>query len=206
MPVRLTVFRLLIARVRGGTMPAQCSRLPALTGDKDQSLQAALSRMLAEYESRRPHRRPHGRRRPARDRRAAAGACRGPYAPFPEALDPRLQAALRARGIDQLYTHQAEAIAHALAGRNVVIVTPTASGKTLCYNAPVLDAILENASTRALYLFPTKALAQDQLAELHQLAEIVGVEGGGDDRRVHVRRRHAAGRAPRDSRRARMSC
>ena len=88
--------------------------------------------------------------------------------------------ALRARGIDQLYTHQAEAIAHALGGRNVVVVTPTASGKTLCYNAPVLQSILQDPSTRALYLFPTKALAQDQLAELHQLAELVGGEGGGE--------------------------
>ena len=81
-----------------------------------------------------------------------------------------LQAILRERGIEQLYTHQAAAVAHALAGRNVVITTPTASGKTLCYNAPVLSAILRDASTRALYLFPTKALAQDQLAELHELS------------------------------------
>ena len=95
-------------------------------------------------------------------------------------MDPRLEQALRARGIDQLYTHQAEAIAHALGGRNVVVVTPTASGKTLCYNAPVLQGILEDPSTRALYLFPTKALAQDQLAELHQMAELVGAAGGGD--------------------------
>ena len=76
---------------------------------------------------------------------------------------------LNRRGIDQLYTHQAAAIGHALAGRNVVVTTPTASGKTLCYNAPVLSAILRDPSTRALYLFPTKALAQDQLAELHEL-------------------------------------
>ena len=87
---------------------------------------------------------------------------------------------LRARGLDQLYTHQAEAIAHALGGRNVVVVTPTASGKTLCYNAPSCRAILQDPSTRALYLFPTKALAQDQLAELHQMAELVGAAGGGD--------------------------
>ena len=60
-----------------------------------------------------------------------------------------------------------------LAGRHVVTITPTASGKTLCYNAPVLDAILKDPSTRALYLFPTKALAQDQLAELHALSEVV---------------------------------
>jgi len=95
------------------------------------------------------------------------------YAPFPEALDLRLVSALRARGVAELYTHQADAIAHALAGRHVVVTTPTASGKTLCYNAPVLDAILNDPSSRALYLFPTKALAQDQLAELHALTEAI---------------------------------
>ena len=93
------------------------------------------------------------------------------YAPFPEALDARLRDVLTARGVEDLYTHQAAAIEHVLAGRNVVITTPTASGKTLCYNAPVLNAILRDPSTRALYLFPTKALAQDQLAELHALSE-----------------------------------
>jgi DEAD/DEAH box helicase domain-containing protein len=92
------------------------------------------------------------------------------YAPFPDVLDPRLVRALQARGISQLYTHQARAITHALAGRHVVVTTPTASGKTLCYNAPVLDAVLQDGSSRALYLFPTKALAQDQLAELQRLA------------------------------------
>jgi DEAD/DEAH box helicase domain-containing protein len=92
------------------------------------------------------------------------------YSPFPDALDERLRAVLQARGIDQLYTHQASAITHILNGRNVVITTPTASGKTLCYNAPVLNAIVRDPSTRALYLFPTKALAQDQLAELHELS------------------------------------
>ena len=88
--------------------------------------------------------------------------------------------ALRTRGIDQFYSHQAEAVAHAIDGRNVVVITPTASGKTLCYNAPVLDAILRDSSTRALYLFPTKALAQDQLAELHQMVEIIDRSGGGE--------------------------
>ena len=96
------------------------------------------------------------------------------FAPFPAAIDERLQGVLRARGIDQLYSHQAAAIDHALAGRHVVITTPTASGKTLCYNAPVLSAVLQDPSARALYLFPTKALAQDQLAELHELAERLG--------------------------------
>src|SRR5215831_11115857 len=68
------------------------------------------------------------------------------YAPFPESIDARLVAALRTRGVTELYTHQAEAIDHALARRNVVVITPTASGKTLCYNAPVLHAILNDPS------------------------------------------------------------
>jgi DEAD/DEAH box helicase domain-containing protein len=91
------------------------------------------------------------------------------FVPFPTWLDPLLVETLRARGIERLYTHQAAAIGHALAGRHVVITTPTASGKTLCYNAPVLDTIVRDPAARALYLFPTKALAQDQLAELHGL-------------------------------------
>ncbi len=86
-------------------------------------------------------------------------------------VDERLRAVLQERGIEALYTHQAAAIEHVLGRRNVVITTPTASGKTLCYNAPVLSTILRDPSTRALYLFPTKALAQDQLAELHGLAD-----------------------------------
>ena len=98
-------------------------------------------------------------------------------APFPAGLDPRLTAALVARGVEQLYTHQAEAIEHALAGRHTVVITPTASGKTLCYNAPVLDAILKDPSSRALYLFPTKALAQDQLAELQAMCEQLDTQG-----------------------------
>ena len=99
------------------------------------------------------------------------------YAPFPDAIDPRLRAAFEARGVRQLYTHQAEAFAHIAAGRNIVVTTPTASGKTLCYNLPVLDRILKNPSTRALYLFPTKALAQDQMAELHELVGAIGEVG-----------------------------
>jgi DEAD/DEAH box helicase domain-containing protein len=98
-------------------------------------------------------------------------------AAYPEGTDQRLVTALRARGVEQLYTHQAEAFAHVLARRNVVTITPTASGKTLCYNAPVLNAILQDPATRALYLFPTKALAQDQLAELHVLSELVERDG-----------------------------
>src|SRR5215208_4816263 len=98
------------------------------------------------------------------------------YAPLPDGLDPRLKAAYAKRGIGQLYTHQAEAIQHTLTGRNVVVVTPTASGKTLCYNLPVLDAILKDPNARALYLFPTKALARDQQAELHRLVEEIGAD------------------------------
>jgi DEAD/DEAH box helicase domain-containing protein len=92
------------------------------------------------------------------------------HASWPAALDERLVAALRRRGIEALYTHQAHAVEAALGGRNVVVVTPTASGKTLCYNLPILDQLIREPAARALYLFPTKALAQDQLAELHAWA------------------------------------
>jgi len=91
------------------------------------------------------------------------------WAPLPAWVRPELAAAYAAKGVTQLYTHQADAAERVHDGRNVVVVTPTASGKTLCYNLPVLNAVLENSDTRALYLFPTKALAQDQLAELHDL-------------------------------------
>jgi DEAD/DEAH box helicase domain-containing protein len=97
-------------------------------------------------------------------------AQRARYAPAPPDLHPALAEMLRQRGIDPLYTHQAEAVAHALAGANTAVVTPTASGKTLCYNLPVFHTLLGDTDARALYLFPTKALAHDQLAELHRLA------------------------------------
>ncbi|MEO8077681.1 MAG: DEAD/DEAH box helicase, partial [Acidobacteriota bacterium] len=77
------------------------------------------------------------------------------FAEYPRGTDQRLISALAARGVDRLYTHQAEAFGHVLEGRNVVTITPTASGKTLCYNAPVLNAILQDPATRALYMFPT---------------------------------------------------
>jgi DEAD/DEAH box helicase domain-containing protein len=96
------------------------------------------------------------------------------YAPFPDFLPPRVAEVLRARGIDQLYLHQAEAARLAREGKNVVVVTPTASGKTLCYNLPILSALAQNPETRALYLFPTKALSQDQLAELGRWTEKLG--------------------------------
>lgn len=89
------------------------------------------------------------------------------YGPFPDALDGRLEEALRDRGIDRLYSHQSESIEHVMGGDNTVVVTPTASGKSLCYNLPVLDGMYGDAT--ALYLFPTKALSQDQTAELNDL-------------------------------------
>src|SRR3989304_9739619 len=79
------------------------------------------------------------------------------FVPFPDRLDERLRDALGRRGITNLYSHQAEAAEGSLKGANVAIVTPTASGKTLCYNLPVLQTILQDPEARALYLFPTKA-------------------------------------------------
>ena len=93
------------------------------------------------------------------------------YAPWPEEIDPRLPAALARHGVQQLYTHQAACFQEARAGRDYVVVTPTASGKTLCYNLPVLAEILKNPDARALYLFPTKALSADQVSELYELIE-----------------------------------
>src|SRR5882724_4854738 len=93
------------------------------------------------------------------------------YAPFPSSLDPRLVEALRSRGVQQLYSHQARAFETVAKGENLVVVTPTASGKTLCYNLPVLQALVQQPESRVLYLFPTKALAQDQLAELTELSK-----------------------------------
>jgi DEAD/DEAH box helicase domain-containing protein len=91
------------------------------------------------------------------------------WADFPAWMHADLIAAYAGKGIRRPYSHQAAAAEAVHAGKNIVIVTPTASGKTLCYNLPILNAILENSDSRALYLFPTKALAQDQLAELHDL-------------------------------------
>src|ERR1700687_3954817 len=102
------------------------------------------------------------------------------WADFPDWVHPDLSSAYAAKEIRRLYSHQPAAANAVHDGKNVVIVTPTASGKTLCYNLPVLNAVLENSDTRALYLFPTKALAQDQLAELHDLAKrIVSSNGDG---------------------------
>jgi DEAD/DEAH box helicase domain-containing protein len=91
--------------------------------------------------------------------------------PLPSELHPQLKFGLHRFGIESLYSHQAQAWHHVYAGKNIVIVTGTASGKSLCYNLPILDRILRDENARALYLFPTKALAQDQAAYLHSLIE-----------------------------------
>jgi DEAD/DEAH box helicase domain-containing protein len=103
-------------------------------------------------------------------------AASGSFVDFPPSVDPRLVDVLRQRGIERLFTHQAEAIEAVHKGENVVVVTPTASGKTLCYNIPILNSLLDNPESRAIYLFPTKALSQDQLDELHGLITALGVD------------------------------
>lgn len=103
---------------------------------------------------------------PARPARLAA---------FPPQIDARIPAMLKTRGVEALYTHQRQAVEAILRGENVVVVTPTASGKTLCYNLPVLNGILHNEDTRALYLFPTKALSADQAHELYEMVEALDV-------------------------------
>ena len=105
------------------------------------------------------------RRTPARE---------GVYSELPAGVDPALKEVLRQRGIEQLYSHQAEAFDAIAAGKNCVIVTPTASGKTLCYNLPVLNLLTAEPGARAMFLFPTKALAEDQLEELHGVIEQMG--------------------------------
>ncbi len=95
-------------------------------------------------------------------------------AEWPAEVPRRLREALGSRGIAAPYSHQAEAMRHVLAGRHVVVETPTASGKTLCYNVPVVGRILEDPAARALYLFPTKALSQDQMSELQELVDALG--------------------------------
>ena len=101
---------------------------------------------------------------------------RASYAEYPAWLDGRISATLRRRGILSLYSHQADSLESTHAGKHTVVVTPTASGKTLCYDLPVIDAIAKDPTARALYIFPTKALAQDQLAELMRLAKDVDID------------------------------
>ena len=96
--------------------------------------------------------------------------------PFPACMDERLKPALARRGIYELYTHQATCLEAVARGEDVTVVTPTASGKTMCYNLPVLSAILQDQDSRALYLFPTKALSADQVSELYDMIEEMGVD------------------------------
>ncbi|MBI1354026.1 MAG: DEAD/DEAH box helicase [Acidobacteria bacterium] len=128
------------------------------------------------------------RRQPARE---------AEFAEMPAAVDPRLKRVLAQRGIERLYSHQAAAFDLIADGRNVVVVTPTASGKSLCYNLPVLNALLGDPHATALYLFPTKALSEDQLESFHGTVEAMGADikaftYDGDtpgDARRQVRRR-----------------
>jgi DEAD/DEAH box helicase domain-containing protein len=103
-------------------------------------------------------------------------ATSGTYRDVPGSVNPTLRRALADRGIGQLYSHQAEAFDAIEQGQNVVVVTPTASGKTLCYNLPVLNLLLADPGARAMYLFPTKALAEDQLHELQTAIDEMGSE------------------------------
>jgi len=100
----------------------------------------------------------------------------GEFAPYPDWVRPEICRVLAGAGIEQLYSHQALAVDLVRAGKDIVLVTPTASGKTLCYNLPVLQAILEEPETRALYMFPTKALSQDQMHEIHGLIGRLGAD------------------------------
>lgn len=108
----------------------------------------------------------------------AIAAEAGRQVPMPASLPSRLAGALRTRGIEGLYAHQAEAYALATQGRHVVIATPTASGKSLCYNLPILEALANDPSSRALYLFPTKALSRDQEESLRHLMGDAGLAVG----------------------------
>jgi DEAD/DEAH box helicase domain-containing protein len=108
------------------------------------------------------------------------------YSPLPGALHPVLTNALERQGITALYTHQAAAWEHTQEGRNIVVVTGTASGKTLCYNLPVLDSLLRDPQARALYLFPTKALAQDQNDGLRDLVSTFASSAGNFQTLVSV--------------------
>jgi len=117
----------------------------------------------------------------------------GLFSLFPEWIHPRLRVILEKRGFRQLYSHQTESINLIRSDCDVVLVTPTASGKTLCYNLPVLNRILEERETRALYIFPTKALAQDQMNEVHGMIE---------DLRADIKTYTYDGDTPNDARQA----
>src|SRR5271154_2067974 len=112
---------------------------------------------------------------------------------MPSQIAEPLRRALAARGITKLYSHQGEAFHHTQSGRNAVVVTPTASGKTLCYNLPILNRLIGDPAARAMYLFPTKALAEDQLQEFNAAVEAMGSD---------IRAFTYDGDTPQDARRA----
>ena len=97
----------------------------------------------------------------------------GLYREYPDDIHPSLLEALSEKGFQKLYSHQHSSWQALMEGKNIVIVTPTASGKTLCYNLPVLHSILKDPASRAIYLFPTKALAQDQMTELDEITKLL---------------------------------
>ncbi len=117
----------------------------------------------------------------------------GEFAPIPAEVSEKVQRGLERRGIKQLYTHQAEAFQKISEKKNVVVVTPTASGKTLCYNLPVLNHLMSEPGARAMYLFPTKALAEDQLQEFNATVNEMGSD---------IRAFTYDGDTPQDARRA----
>jgi DEAD/DEAH box helicase domain-containing protein len=104
-------------------------------------------------------------------------AAPGAFTPLPESLAPEVARALRARGIERLYAHQTRAIQAAIGGQHVVIATPTASGKSVAFHAPVLQALCEDPTARAIYVYPTKALARDQESGLLELMAEAGLGG-----------------------------
>ncbi len=115
------------------------------------------------------------------------------FAPLPAEVHPQLIQALQTEGIRQLYSHQARTFEAAREGKNTVVVTPTASGKTLCYNLPVWDRMLRDPQARAFYLFPTKALSEDQLA---------GFNGAVNAMNSNIRAFTYDGDTPQDARKA----
>ncbi len=113
------------------------------------------------------------------------------FAEFPTALDPHVRAMLKQRGIERPYTHQAQAIGATLQGEHVVVVANAAGGKSLCFHVPILDGLLRDPNARALCLFPTKALSQDQLAHLRAMIDDCGLQiadlvGNGRSSVVHT--------------------
>jgi len=168
--------------MRAGPRPSQPGTLTVLAASSYDGAMDGVARLLDHVLSQEPMV-TAVRRFPARTPQ---------YASFPEGLDGRIIEALRGRGIERLYTHQARAFEMIRRGKSLVIVTPTASGKSLCYHLPVLQSLVEDPAARALYLFPTKALAQDQLAELEALAHTL------PELRIHT----YDGDTPQDARRA----